>query len=68
MEKTRKEWFDTIKDPEIRAKAFANTKPLLLDNSTWDSLDDSLSAAFVWENSPEKHKFWFDFTARLNNK
>jgi transcription elongation factor GreA-like protein len=67
MEQTIKEWFDTIEDPEIKAKAIANTDPYIFNEKT-SSLEGSLQAAFSWSDSPEKHKFWFDFTARLNNK
>jgi hypothetical protein len=60
MEQTINEWFETIEDPEIRAKAFANTKPYLL-NLTCESLDYSLATAFLWVDSPEGYDYWSNF-------
>jgi hypothetical protein len=67
MDKTIKEWFETIEDPEIRAKAIANTNPdrLALSN---DSLVSSLYDAFAWNRSPEKHQYWATFKLKLESK
>jgi hypothetical protein len=67
MEKTVKEWFETIEDPEIRANAIANTSRDRLELLS-PSLVSSLYNAFTWGLSLEKHKYWEDFTATLNNK
>jgi hypothetical protein len=67
MEKTVKEWFETIEDPEIRAKAFANTAPYVLKRFK-TSLGGGLATAFVWEDSPERHNYWDDFVTTLELK
>ena len=67
MKKTVKEWLETIEYPEIKAKAFANTKPYLLDLLE-DSLESSLGIAFLWEYTPEGYKFWSDFEITLKTK
>ena len=67
MAKTRKEWFDTIKDPNIRDKAITNTNPWDLETERC-SLLDSLSDAFLWEHTPEKHQYWSDFIDTLETK
>jgi hypothetical protein len=67
MDKTIKEWFETIEDPEIRAKAFANTRPCDLKIESY-SLWGSLPNAFIWISSPEGYEYWSNFRATLNNK
>jgi hypothetical protein len=67
MRQTTKKWFETIQNPNIRDKAIANTNPWDLETDRF-SLLESLTDAFLWEDSPERHKFWFDFTSTLNNK
>ena len=67
MKQTIKEWFETIEDPEIRAKAFDNTAPYVLKQSH-ASLGGSLYYAFVWEDSPERDEYWDNFVNTLENK
>jgi hypothetical protein len=68
MERTIKEWFDTIEDPEIRDKAITNTNPWDLEVKTI-ALGYSLRVAFSWKYSPEKYEYWDNFmTTLINNK
>ena len=51
MEKTIKEWFETLPEPH-RTKAFKNTTGWKLDQVT-SSLESTIWNAFIWCNSPE---------------
>jgi hypothetical protein len=62
MQKTIKEWLETIKDENTRQRALANSYPEL-ENDYSDSLADALSNSFVWGNSPEGFNFWYDFVS-----
>jgi hypothetical protein len=64
MAKTVKEWLETIEDPEIRAKAIANTDSDAFKRR-FSSLRNSLYNAFNWGDSPEEYEYWSDFVDTL---
>lgn len=54
--KTIKDWLKELEEP-YRTQALENAdinKLQLLE----PSLKDALSAAFVWDDSPQKHPYW----------
>ena len=61
--KTIEEWFNELEEP-YRTQAIENTKKLAEESGrlyeSTDSLSEALISAFIWETSPEGHKYWSD--------
>lgn len=57
--KTRKEWFETLEDP-YKTELIQNSSPLKLKQKVV-SLEIAVIMAFVWGDSPQKHKYWENF-------
>ncbi len=57
--KTIKQWLETIEDKEIRKKALANM------DLTADSLEEALSMAFTWKDTPEGEDYWMEVYKNL---
>jgi hypothetical protein len=58
MSKTVKQWLEELPE-EIRDQAISNTKPTLLEqDAIAESLREAISGAFIWDDSPQGHKYW----------
>lgn len=55
--KTIREWFETIKNKDVRQRAFANTNEDRLEHSA-SKFSYALSFAFTWASTKEGHKYW----------
>jgi len=57
MNKTIKEWFESIEDPELREKALKNLEPEKV-NVKSSTLSSALWTGFEFSNTPEGYAFW----------
>jgi hypothetical protein len=66
MEKTIRQWFETIADPQIREAAIYNAETCDRNtiNSTPNSLSDAIQAGFLWHETFEGTSYW-DLVSRL---
>lgn len=58
--KTAKEWFDLIKDPDLRNKAIKNKLQQNTDrrNIKYDSLHMAITCSFSFSSTPEGSIYW----------
>lgn len=64
--KTVKEWFESIKDEDVRQKALAN----MLDsecNTPKTSLGNAIFGGFYWDKSKEGMNYWYAQMIRAEN-
>lgn len=62
--KTIQQWFETIPDPAVRAKALANMQ-YSVAHCMEKSLGDAIDGGFHWLQTPEGHDYWHDFRRSL---
>ena len=62
MEKTIKEWLETLPEP-YRAEALENAGESTLFE-TQPSLTAALYASSYWSDTPQGHDYWFDVAER----
>ena len=55
--KTVKEWFESIKDEDIRRRALANCDASELEDEE-PSLHEALLVGFLWGKTPEGVAYW----------
>lgn len=62
MEKTIREWLETIEDKEVREKAIANLKRDCEQNDfeKRNSLSYAIHGAFTWVDAPEGPEYWLN--------
>jgi hypothetical protein len=68
MEKTLREWFEMFPEP-YRTQAIENTLNLRGEGRFIVTKTNAMSAivgAFVWEDSPQKDKYWNEFHDQLH--
>lgn len=68
-ENTPEYWFNLIADKELREKCLRNYKDkpyrtILIGNC---NLGESLSVGFVWDHTPEGHKYWNEIIKQARN-
>lgn len=66
--KTVKEWFESIKDEDVRQRALANCMPDLIDTTDL-SLDEALIRNIDFRNTPEGVDYWWEqYEKAINNQ
>lgn len=63
--KTAYEWFNLLK-PEVRDKAIANAIKGNGIKEKFESISKALGGTFVWNKTPEGHKYWSDVNANTS--
>jgi hypothetical protein len=61
--KSISEWLDQLPEP-YRTKALDNME---WDDYSADDMVDALQGAFLWENTPEGHKYWLDLCEAIDD-
>ena len=67
MQKTAQEWFETIKDEQIKKRAIANINPFFSEE-LHGSLHNALGNAFIWAETPEKYDYWQNVSDELERE
>lgn len=55
MDKTIKEWFEGIEDPDVRKRALENMTP---SKELYENLNMAIMCGIHWRSSPEKEYWW----------
>lgn len=57
-QKTRQEWIETIADPEVRVKLYANIRVDM--QTSFPTLSSAIQNSGLWQRWPEGREYWWD--------